>query len=539
MTIKTRIILLLSLVTLGMLALAISAFVAFSGLSANIADLSENILPSESAIASIQLDVARARLVAMQRVYMDGPHEAQDKELTTLKAHAQSQFKVYNATFLSDAADKALLDGNQAIFGQWHASVEKSIDLANKGQVDEAKRVQATETVASGVKLTEGLETWMKYNDQLAEVAKTTALSTMRQSKLILGAVGVATIFMVLGLGFWLYRSITRPVSALRDLVQETARSLDFSKRTTSQSRDEIGETVDAVNHLIDTVERSMQSILRETGSVSAMAISMSGTANEVSVSSQQQSDAANHMASAVEQVTVSINHVADQAKDAASASVRSGELAVQGEAVIEQATNDVRAVQRTIQSMAEKIKEVQGSSQHIDSVISVINDVAKQTNLLALNAAIEAARAGESGRGFAVVADEVRKLAERTAASTIEIRAIIQRMQQTSSEANQQMAAAVVLTQTAVERASKAEGSIRTIRVSSTEAVSLVGGITSAISEQSSASTLIASQVESVAQMTEQNSAAAKSTASSAHELTQIVARLNGEIGRYRLVAI
>jgi hypothetical protein len=59
--------------------------------------------------------------------------------------------------------------------------------------------------------------------------------------------------------------------------------------------------------------------------------------------------------------------------------------------------------------------------------ITGVIEGIAFQTNILALNAAVEAARAGEAGRSIAVVAGKVRMLAQRCAASSKEIKSVVE----------------------------------------------------------------------------------------------------------------
>jgi len=127
--------------------------------------------------------------------------------------------------------------------------------------------------------------------------------------------------------------------------------------------------------------------------------------------------------------------------------------------------------------------------AQSIESILSLIRDIAGQTNLLALNATIEAARAGDAGRGFVVVAQEVKSLANQTARATDDIAgkiAAIQFATQGAVDANIGIRTTV----------SEVQDSAARIREAMAEQVLTVSAITAAVDETALAAGSMASTI-------------------------------------------
>ncbi|MBI1904867.1 MAG: hypothetical protein HYS20_01300 [Rhodocyclales bacterium] len=263
----------------------------------------------------------------------------------------------------------------------------------------------------------------------------------------------------------------------------------------------------------IHRMQQSLRQTIRElTGNaqgVASAAEQLAAASQQVASSSARQSDAASSMASAVQQMTVSINQVSDSAGEAREVTLETGRLSETGGHVIVRTVTEIQTIATAMAEAARTINAVGDSSNNISTIVQVIKEVADQTNLLALNAAIEAARAGEQGRGFAVVADEVRKLAERSARATTDIGDMIRSMQSSAGAAVRTMEDAVKRVDGGVSLASQAGVSMGEISGGTGRVVAAVNDISNALKEQSSVSNEISANVERIAQMSEENSAA------------------------------
>jgi hypothetical protein len=164
---------------------------------------------------------------------------------------------------------------------------------------------------------------------------------------------------------------------------------------------------------------------------------------------------------------------------------------------------------------------QIEDSTREINHIIATIDSIAFQTNLLALNAGVEAARAGDAGRGFAVVATEVRALAQRSAEAAKGIKALI-------TASTHQVSTGVGLVR-------QTSGMLEDLRTRGHNAFDLMVTLSSAVDAQAGNLHQVNSAVADMdratqqnAAMAEQSTAAARSLADEAHELTTIVARFH-----------
>ncbi|MBL8452864.1 MAG: methyl-accepting chemotaxis protein [Zoogloea sp.] len=444
-------------------------------------------------------------------------------ELDTLVTHPEGQ------------ALMARIRDSRKQFGESFGAVLKLIET---GKDDEAGRLIVSQTVPALEGVLAAMDALRVFQGTLMQQAGADSRATYAASRNLLIIVLVLGCAITLALARWITLSVTLPLGGEPDAVKDIADRIAAGNLGTDITvrPGDTGSVAAAMKSMQDSLRGMAIQLGRNADALSDAARELALNASQITHSTEQQSESASAVAAAVEQVTVSIAHVSDRADDAHSITTETGSLADEGRLVIDENVAEMRRISDTVGTAAHVIETAGSQAQTISSIIGVIRGVADQTNLLALNAAIEAARAGEHGRGFAVVADEVRTLAERTASATTQIGAMISAVQDSASAAVTTMGQAVGRVEAGVLKAEQARESMSRISNSTGRIVTTVGEISLALQEQRTASSDIASHVERIAQMSEENHAATRQAAKTAGHLEDLALTAREAAHRFRV---
>ncbi len=498
--------------------------------------LVNEVLNANSAVKDCRIAANTAGRNLEEMVLLEDPQEIADLE-SSINDNLQTieeQVQIFQDTH---GTQDGLALRYETAFQNWRDIVQKATDEAKSGNWDLAKQTVLEECSPA---LTE-----MADIAQEIDTVTTQERAQQEQSTLVMLNVYMAmlvTIF-VLALVFGLVVAlkttgiITKAVSNICSAAEGLSRG-DLKVHVDYRGKNEFGELAQRLNFsfqelakYVDTIDNSMtefslgnftyecpvqflgdfahiqssiesfQEKMRGTLSeLESSASQVSAGADQVADGAQALAQGATEQASSVEELSAAIDDISNHISDTAEFSQKADRLGQESREIVNKSKEEMQQLLTSIQEIAQ-------ASNHIQSIIKVIDDIAFQTNILALNAAVEAARAGNAGKGFAVVADEVRSLAQKSADVAKETTDMIKNSLRHVSQGE--------------EIAKRTDTAFNGVVTASENILDMIAKIAHASREQADAISQISVGVDQISAVVQTNSATSEQSAAASEQLS------------------
>jgi twitching motility protein PilJ len=438
---------------------------------------------------------------------------------------------------VTDAGARSSLEKITRLF----AGVNKSVKEMFDGSSTLFRARQASDSLLTDTP--QLLDALAKTQDEIATQADKRPIN----NNLILGLLAAA-LGAIAFIGITLFRGTRKRLvdtadtndrnqTAILRLLDELADLADGDLTTTATvTEDFTGAIADSINFTIDQLRILVARINETAVNVSAAAQETQQTALHLAEASEHQAQEIAGASAAVNEMAVTIDQVSANAAESAAVAERAVSIAGNGAKVVQNTINGMDTIREQIQDTSKRIKRLGESSQEIGDIVSLINDIADQTNILALNAAIQASMAGDAGRGFAVVADEVQRLAERSAAATKQIEALVKTIQNDTNEAVISMEQTTSEVVRGARLAQDAGVALEEIENVSSSLAELIQNISNAARQQASSAGHISNTMNVIQEITTQTSAGTSATAQSIGNLAEMALDLRESVAGFKL---
>lgn len=221
----------------------------------------------------------------------------------------------------------------------------------------------------------------------------------------------------------------------LNDSVTEILEAMGgISRRdltvTVPVSQDVTGAVSDSINMTVEAFSRALAQVSQVAEQVEAASRSANTTAESLGTTADAQREEVEKTARLLAEASEQLQRVSELAGEANETAERTRAATSEALATVQRNAAGMANIREAIQETGKRLKRLGERSGEINNAVDMINTIAERTNVLALNASMQAAAAGDAGRSFSVVAEEIQSLAGNARDATSQISTLVKNIQ-------------------------------------------------------------------------------------------------------------